>query len=373
MILHLFDDEKVVSRTIENFESVIPGENIFVCLCRKKRRNVYEPKHIKTKFQVFYFDNKCDSFSLDLCKCKLVIIHYLTIEKIEFVNKYINQGTRICWSIWGGDFYEYLERKSHYELYSYDNPYKRRRFTFKCLLKYVMGIEYYRGKIIDKFIRERVNEIIGTHENLIELEHITKKSFVNHKFYYYQLEQILGNLITEYVDYRNKIILCGNSASFSGNHSYVLEILSKAGISGFDIVMPLSYGGNERYIGGVIKKGKELFKEHYNPITEFLPLSKYNNLMIKSSVCLYGNWREEAFGNIVIALYLGAKVFLSYKNPYLKGLTDLGFVVYKLEDISVKDINTPMHLEDIKRNRSLCMELFSYKKIPEYINNIVNG
>ena len=42
------------------------------------------------------------------------------------------------------------------------------------------------------------------------------------------------------------------------------------------------------------------------------------NFLLSADVFIYGNWRQEAVGNILIALFIGGKVFLDEKNPLLK-------------------------------------------------------
>ena len=36
----------------------------------------------------------------------------------------------------------------------------------------------------------------------------------------------------------------------------------------------------------------------------FLPLKEYNNLMLSFGIAIYGNFRPEAVGNILISIYL---------------------------------------------------------------------
>ena len=44
----------------------------------------------------------------------------------------------------------------------------------------------------------------------------------------------------------------------------------------------------------------------------------------------------EAIGNIIVALYLGAKVFLSHVNPVYEWAQSHGLTVYELEKLSQK-------------------------------------
>ena len=374
MILHLIEDEKVVSRMIENFETARPGENMFVCMCRKNRKDNYIPIHIKTNIEVTYFDYRYDKFEKDLSNYDLVIIHYLTYQKALFVDKYVRKDARICWAVWGGDMYGILNGYYGYKLYSDENSYHK-RWTIKGVIKSVLGIERKRKRIILSFVKNQVKEIIGFEEDKELLEsNIGISGIKVHQFYYYPIEQILNeNLLNKSISDSSCHILCGNSGSYTGNHEYVLNILKDLDLSNWKVIMPLSYGGSPSYISKVKHYGTELLNSSFVPLKEFMPLDDYNQLMVSSRICIYGHWREEAFGNIVIALYLGAKVFVSNRNPFIKGLRRLGFIIFELERISQEELETPLSLDEKDNNRRRCLELLSASKTQGFINTIVNG
>ena len=77
----------------------------------------------------------------------------------------------------------------------------------------------------------------------------------------------------------------------------------------------MSYSGKKGYVDHVLQSGRLLLGENFSPLLDFMPLDEYNRLQSDVSVALFGNWRQEAIGNIIVALYLGAKVFLSHVNP----------------------------------------------------------
>lgn len=374
MIVHLIEDEKVVDRLIDNFENVCPGDNIYVCMCRKSVKGSYTTVHIHTQIPIHYFDYRFDSFDGDLSKCNLVIIHYLTYQKALFVNKYVPKTVRVCWSIWGGDLFGLLHDNYGYKLYSPENSYHK-KITAKYLFKLLTGVEYNRNREIKRFIRNRVGGIIGTEADRLLLEsYLGLSALKRFDYYYYSLEQILNvELLASTVSSGSKKILCGNSASFTGNHKYILNIIKGIDIKGWSVIMPLSYGGSSSYVDEIAQYGVECFGNSFTALKTFMPLSDYNHLMQSSPICIYGHWREEAFGNIVIALYLGSKVFLSVKNPYLKGLRELGFIVFELESISREDIERPMLESDRNLNRTKCIDLFSINKTQSYIDRIINN
>lgn len=374
MILHLVEDEKVVNRLIKNFEEIYPGQNIFVCMCRKNTRGEYIPTHINTKLGVLYYDYRFEKFKMDISSCSLVIIHYLTYQKALFVNKYVNNKARICWSVWGGDLFGLLHDKCGYRLYSTENSHHE-TCSLRKLIKSIFGVEKHREKTILKFIDNRLEEIIGTEEDRLLLnKYLGLKNLKLYRFYYYTLEQIINEAIQDkYVNSSSTQILIGNSASYTGNHEYVLKYLSELDLAGWSICMPLSYGGDPEYNSIVEQKAHSLWGDSFRPLKQFLPLDEYNSIVLNSKASVYGHWREEAFGNIVLSLYTGSKVFLSRNNPYYEGLRGLGFIVYELETISKDEIDIPMTVDEKEHNKLLCNELFSLKETKKQIECVVNG
>ena len=74
-ILHIMDDEKVVDRTIGYFESIYPGQNIFVVMSDRDRADLIYVKKID---KIYKCDYKNIRFIEDKVKdARHVIIHML--------------------------------------------------------------------------------------------------------------------------------------------------------------------------------------------------------------------------------------------------------------------------------------------------------
>ena len=179
----------------------------------------------------------------------------------------------------------------------------------------------------------------------------------------YSIEQILGELIGRQVDDTSNVVLCGNSASYSNNHAYVMKYIKPLVNNTLSINMILSYGGNHFYNKRIINRGRKLFGGQFNAICNFMTLNDYNQLLSSAKICIYGNWRQEAVGNIVIALYLGSKVYLSKHNPLLKNLLDLGYIVYALEDATKESFYEKLSQEIKERNREVAIQRNNFADI----------
>ncbi len=101
MILHLLSEPKFDLHIITQIEECCPDENIFLLLVTDQSLN-YVPDVFKSKI-IF----QKDFAFIDFSTIEAVIIHFLSIEKAKLISG-IPTEIPIGWSIWGGDFYNFL-------------------------------------------------------------------------------------------------------------------------------------------------------------------------------------------------------------------------------------------------------------------------
>lgn len=374
MILHLFLDEKICNRIVTNFEEALPGQNIFVCFCRKGIS-----KFVKRNKNIIFVDSRQPT------KCRLrldgiekVLIHYLGSASMDFINHYLPKESKvkIYWALWGADLYNNIIAYKGYDIY-YEkdfNPILSFSFKVKEIARKLLFRRSIMGVVNSsiKFISERVDYILTSkYEYEILIKYIgceLKATYIDKGPIYYPLEEVLGSLFGAHVS--GSSIMIGNSASLTNNHVYAMEYLSNLKTFDRQINVPLSYGGDERYIRHIKKVGFKYWGDRFNSITDFLPLEEYNKLMLSNSVFIYGNWRQEGAGNIVVALYLGAKVFMSSRSPLYKRFRDYGVKLYLLEEMTQEDLDSPETEEVIASNRSAILKKYSKEAVIEHIAEI---
>ena len=365
MILHLVDDEKVINNTVTSFETALPGKNIFLCFLKG------QPKHVAIDGHIFFIENGKVPDSVSLFGVKAIIIHYLTYDKITFIEKNnVFANIPIYWIMWGGDFYNNLLYSRGFPLY-----YKFHWPGLRNLVKHIfnrVGIFSRTDRFINRFIKERISYCLTTKEEFALCLKYMGSIFRNKKcidsFYYYPIDTILGSNIDKAA--RGRVVLMGNSCSFTNNHLYAFKYIKHLNLNDKEIVMPLSYGGNEKYKRSILKRGYRYFGSNLHPLLSFMPLDEYNRIMLKSEVCVYGSWRQEANGNIIIALYLGAKVFMSRRSPLFLYYTNLGLLVFPLEDITQERFDTPLSEKEQLHNRLVLIAHFSKDKQLDVIRKI---
>lgn len=343
MILHLIDDEKIAPRTIELFEEALPGQNLFVCF-RMQTQRVTLSERVMYDDQVGNLDNN---------RFNMVIIHYLSERKRVFYEKYIHRKIKTYWIVWGGDIYNNLLTSRGFDTY-YEPTYGGGKMLIKNKLAKI-GIKlFYKKELV--FIKEHISYLLTFNEEY----DLFKRYLGNYLppkaemyFFYYPIDKIVGPfLINSWCNVESKNIVVGNCATVSNNHCLVFRFLKKCNLVGAKIIPVLSYGGTPKYICHVNSIGKKLFGEKYQPQSVFLPIEKYNAFMREAAYFVYGNWRQEAVGNIVVAFYLGAKVFLSIKSPLLSFFKNKGLYVFVLEQMNEHSL-TPLSEIERQHNRNI--------------------
>ena len=168
---------------------------------------------------------------------------------------------------------------------------------------------------------------------------------------------------------KNGTIQVGHSAALHQNHVDVLHTLAGLGMTNRPILCPLSYG-NATYADHVEAEGRALFGDSFSALRTFLPLEKYRSILRASSVAIFGNSRQEGFGNVTDLLFGGTHVVLRKENPAYDYFTELGFVLSDVETFYRRvrrDPGAPLDLPKAAqvRNHELAHSLFSQSAIQQ--------
>lgn len=364
MILHILSDKKVAGRTIEMFDSAFPGCNKFVRLYDRRGAEACKKDYLNLQPRVKLFNIDKDIWT-DREPVDWIILHALSRMAVTFVNRYYPDNGKVCWIVYGNDLYNNLIRSRGYRIFSPENSYNN-SLSVKRFLISALRIDRYVTRKKINFIKERVSAVSSCQKEVDMMNEylgdIGRKEII--EFFYYPIDVIIpSNIKEQYADSSGRNIICGNSASYTNNHEYVLNILSNLVPDKCVINMPLSYGGDERYISNVISLGESLFPNHFSPIREFMALDKYSEWFISASFYVHGSWRGEGFGNIIMAIYLGLKVFLSSHNIIYHALVEKGYVVYCLESATKDDFSEPLSAEQRLHNRTLSSSQYSKDRL----------
>ena len=243
--------------------------------------------------------------------------------------KRIPNYVKIAWVFWGGDLYARHENEGRF--------YAPITGFLNKLHKCTGHIKPDTSWEIPRELYKRVDYCITSVDDEYDFaREFTQSSFPRVWYSYYSIEETIGALMDSRADGKN--IWIGNSAATTNNHFDVLwhfwrsRVLKKW--DGNKVIMPLSYG--EPWIRNLVKKvGKWLFGKKLQVLEQYIPRNEYNALMLSCSTMIIGYWEPAANGNIMTALWLGMRVYLSEKSMALAYYKRLGCVIFSIE----RDLN----------------------------------
>lgn len=362
MNLHIMQDEKVISRTIEYFNEALPGQNKYIVLIPKAD---YECIYVKNEAECIYkevYNTKHFWQTIgDVSQYNYIILHSLDKNKIRFVRR--TTHPRMAWIIWGADLYFRLLRPKGYKLF-YDERIIRNTFQLgysplKRILANLKQYFIYRNTFKAAKKMRYLLGLQGDYDLLVKyypyLKLIERKDF-----FYYPLDDIIPKALLENQNIGNDIIV-GNSGSIYGNHEEVFKQLSNINIGDRKVKVPLSYG-NSSVINYLKAKGELLLGDCFVPILDFMPLDEYIRFLCSAKTYIYGNYRQEAVGNIVVALYLGGAVFLHPSNVLLKEYRNMGCICFSTEEL-VEKINYRLTDEEKKKNMEIMQMHYNHDRL----------
>ena len=375
-IVHFTTDEKFINGAMSTFELAFPGQNKLYLLKPKSNPKV---KYIDSKYitKEFIYNDKIflDYISLSQT-ADWVILHGMNQTWAKVMLSV--DTTHIINVIWGAEIYgnPFMYKKNTLgedtrKLKSFNS-----KFSFKASIIYLLNTIGFKKYLTKKNVQKLIKEAYSNSKSIAMLyseelqiyrdNNVLLKPVNFLKFGYYPIEYFANQL-----DINSKLgnnILVGNSSSYTNNHLEIFNKLKNISIEGKKVIVPLSYGDPElkNYI---VNKGHSLFKEQFNPILDFMPLVDYNKLIQSCDVVIMNHYRQQAVGNIISAVYIGAKVFLNPENSAYHYLKNLGCHVFEIE----KDLNTQEDLiglteEQIEQNRTLLKEDINQKKL---IDNLI--
>jgi hypothetical protein len=150
-------------------------------------------------------------------------------------------------------------------------------------------------------------------------------------------------------------ILAGNSAYETNNHFEIIDALrANQKLSESYVYMPLSYG-RPHYRDSVISYGQRTLGDSFRPLTEFMPMNDYNELIGSCGFVVMNHLRQQGLGNIITALLSGSKVYLNPLNPLYQWFTSRGAHIGSTEHIDL----VPLSNSEISDNRAVVMTHWS--------------
>jgi hypothetical protein len=238
------------------------------------------------------------------------------------------------WVIWGADLYAYLKKKHNLKsnFYEFVRSYVIQNVKFIVSgtpADYKYAVDWYKSNAI----------------------HIRTSMYPT-------------SIIPDYLRSRTKNkkiplnILLGNSADPENRHSEVIQMLIP--YKDIHVTMPLAYGQEENK-NKVASEARLYLGNRLNIIENMIPYEEYLEILAEIDIAIFNHTRQQAFSTILMLLATNTKVYLSNESSLMRFFTDLGIVVYDIQDFNLNPIMASVS----SRNREIVLELFSEKRMIE--------
>ena len=167
-------------------------------------------------------------------------------------------------------------------------------------------------------------------------------------------------------------VLIGNSNSPENNHMDIYPILVGGieNIEGIKYFVPLSYGHNDSYKLSVINKGNKYLKNNFCPLLDFMDRLEYVKILQGCSAAVFYHYRQQGMGNLIALLYMGTRVYLSFRNPLFLYFKRMGITIFDFEKEYKLFSNKKLDREIVNNNRAVIDSIFSKEKVDNDIKSL---
>lgn len=280
----------------------------------------------------------------------------------------VPKSVKVVWYIWGGEIY------ARHDLgHSFLAPITKMCALQHQLKKLQLKQSPYSWEIPLKLYDKVDYCLTSIYEEYEFAKQYTGASFEHIWYTYYSMEDTVGALMKEQCHGNN--IWIGNSAATENNHLDILWAIYKRrkrlNLKERDVIIPLSYGA--QWIRKLVKKaGRYMLGNRMKALDAFIPRDEYNELMLSCSTMLIGYWEPAAQGNILTALWLGMRVYLSEKSMSYKFFKRLGAKVFSLESDLDKYQFSELSQDDRKHNREIIAKWYSREHVYQSVRDVVS-
>ena len=373
MIVHLLRIERFLNYAVDYFEEANPGNNTYYFICGKDRPAIRPD--IEGKVEIIEKDSAQYQNLLDNCgKYDIFIFHSLQKDFFPIIDR-IPENKTLCWIIFGMELYgnfNALEKN----IYLPDTK-RFYRYSKTGIINYFKP--YYRnltGELDNerKYLKyfKRMTHLAAFVTNLYDILRdlgVTQLKYI--KFGYYSIEDTVGNqLFDKYAE--GEDVFLGNSATFSNNHLDALHSLKDIPLGNRRLVVPLSYG-NQEVVKKVTSQGRKLFGDAFVPLLDYLSREEYNQWLLSCKFVIMNFLRSQGRGNVLSALWLGAKVFLQEEFSYFQEFRNMGIKVFSMKEFDNpgEDVFSPLTPDEMKSNRDILWTYFNRKEMVKHTRNLV--
>lgn len=363
-----------------SFELAFPGQNTFVVVKSPANPPLKYIKNISVVVEVIQDENIILNLESQTIKAHLVILHGLNYYTAQLVDQSKNPD-KFLWMILGAELYQnsYIFKENLFGVKT--SQFKRKLNLKPSLQERLKNIyrqfRYNAAKVKeeDKLlqIKKSISKIsffgslFKEEMDMLKKNGILTQEAMFQHFSFYPIEYFTTGTVGTLA--KGKNILLGNSASYTNNHLEAFDILSQLNLNGRKVITPLSYG-DASYAKSVAQEGQKVLGDFFNPLVNFMPLKEYNKILWTCSIVVMNHYRQQGVGNILAALWMGCKVYLSEKNLIFRYLKRIGCSVYSIEsELQPQNMEVleALPVEQVEKNRVILKRNVSEKALVQHL------
>ena len=261
------------------------------------------------------------------------------------------------WVIWGADIYSHKKKNKSFQ-----------EKMLECMKKFI-GPKFHSVSILSEADLTFAKEWYGVKGKTFKVSYPVPAS---------------NSELTDALDQQKKEsggcvnILVGNSATETNQHFEALDILAKFKDDNIRIYLPLSYGNADfrEYGKRIADYAHSIFGDKAVPLTEKMAGDEYLRFLNTIHVGIFNNNRQQAMGNISQATLCGAKVYIRSDTSMWDHFKNLGYTLYKVEDIRQYTCLEELTCQDseiVKRNSQIVKKLHDIDRKVKMWSEVFNG
>lgn len=360
-IIHVATDEKFINSAYWQFETAFPGRNRFYLLVKDPKAPL---RHVTPNDRFHLVRQQVEEIkklARSLGDAPVFCIHGLDYFRAVWLNA-LGHNARVVWFLWGTEVYSNFLFFKRNDL---SGPLTRAADRLS-LAKLLEGIKSRSRHLYFPLIKKTDSPEREMRKAMRRAQHLgilyeEEYEFIRKKvnpdlrflrFSYYPIELMVADPEARVHDTH---ILIGNSSWSSNNHLEVFELLEKLPIGSRKLIVPLSYG-EPGYRDQVIEAGTQVFGNAFQPLMDFMPLHEYNAYLEQCGIVIMNHYRQQALGNVLTMLWMGAKVYLNEQNTIYTFLKRIGVTVFSIEkDLRMdnKEVFAPLAQEEQEATRHI--------------------
>ena len=352
-ITHLFPDSPFLSFTADIFEQAAPGANEFLVHSVRGDLSRHRMPAATRVREIVPDAEGSETARAILAESDIAVFHSVGGFAAQILASLPPTTLRV-WSGWGGDYYGSNAWPTSGQLGPLTSRWERHRMTLPGRIlrmrRNLIGARPFgpAARAADVFSAPIPDDLA-----------VFKRRFRGFRGQYVQLKySSVEDSYAAASDVTGDDILLGNSAGLTGNLLESLELLAATGTGGRRIVTPLSYG-DPAYADAVTQRGTELFGSDFMPLREFIPFADYQRIVADCSTVVMGHYRRQGVGNVAMALWSGARVFLDPRSPLTTFLRRLGAEIGTLDDVARDGLpHGPSSTQERDANRTVLQQFW---------------